>query len=172
VTVNFSFGSGFMAPGTGVILNDEMDDFSSKPGTPNGYGLVGNTANAIAPHKRPLSSVTPTFLETKDGVAILGTPGGGRIITMVLLGALDFFGGGDAKSIVSLPRYHMQYLPDVVAYEDGALSDAEVAALEKMGYTLKDQGHWGNMQAITWDYKTGKVVAASDPRGIGTAEVH
>ena len=172
VTVNFSFGSGFMAPGTGVILNDEMDDFSAKPGTPNGYGLVGNTANAIAPHKRPLSSVTPTFLETKDGVAILGTPGGGRIITMVLLGALDFFGGGDAKSIVSLPRYHHQYLPDVVAYEDGALSDAEVAALEKMGYTLKDQGHWGNMQAITWDYKTGKVVAASDPRGIGTAEVH
>jgi len=172
VTVNFSFGSGFMAPGTGVILNDEMDDFSSKPGTPNGYGLVGNTANAIAPHKRPLSSVTPTFLETKDGVAILGTPGGGRIITMVLLGALDFFGGGDAKSIVSLPRYHMQYLPDVVAYEDGALSDAEVAALEKMGYTLKDQGRWGNMQAITWNYKTGKVTAASDPRGIGTAEVH
>lgn len=172
VTVNFSFGSSFMAPGTGVVLNDEMDDFSSKPGTPNGYGLVGNSANAIAPHKRPLSSMTPSFLETKDGVAILGTPGGSRIITMVLLGALDFFDGGDAKDIVSLPRFHHQYLPDQVEYEHGALSDAEVAALQKMGYTLADHGSWGNMQAITWEFKGGKVTAASDPRGIGTAEVH
>ena len=172
VTVNFRFGSCFMAPGTGVTLNDEMDDFSSKPGVPNGYGLVGNSANAIAPHKRPLSSMTPTFLEKPDGVAILGTPGGSRIISMVLLGALDFFKGGDARSIVSLPRYHQQYLPDMVGYEDGAITDAEVAALEKMGYVLKDQGRWGNMQAITWDYKSGKVSAAADPRGIGTAEVH
>src|SRR5215469_803618 len=172
VTVNFRFGSCFMPPGTGVTLNDEMDDFSSKPGVANGYGLVGNEANAIAPHKRPLSSMTPSFLETKDRVAILGTPGGGRIITMVLLGALDFFDGGDAKSIVSRPRFHMQYLPDAVGYEDGALSDAEIAALEKMGYSLKDQGRWGNMQAITWDLKTGTVTAAADPRGIGTAEVH
>ncbi|HEX4299452.1 MAG TPA: gamma-glutamyltransferase [Gammaproteobacteria bacterium] len=172
VTVNFRFGSGFMAPGTGVTLNDEMDDFSSKPGVPNGYGLVGNSANAIGPHKRPLSSMTPTFLEKKDGIAILGTPGGSRIISMMLLGALDFFKGGDAQSIVSLPRYHQQYLPDMVGYEDGALTDAEVTALQKMGYALKDQGRWGNMQAITWDYKAGKVSAASDPRGIGTAEVH
>ena len=172
VTVNFSFGSCFMAPGTGVVLNDEMDDFSSKPGVPNGYGLVGNSANAIAPHKRPLSSMTPSFLETKDGIAILGTPGGSRIITMVLLGALDFYDGGDAQHIVSLPRFHQQYLPDLVEYEHGALSDAEIAALQKMGYSLADHGQWGNMQAITWDYKTGKVSAASDPRGIGTAEVH
>jgi gamma-glutamyltranspeptidase/glutathione hydrolase len=172
VTVNLRFGSGFMAPGTGVVLNDEMDDFSSKPGVPNAFGLVGNDANAIAPHKRPLSSMTPTFLEKQDGIAILGTPGGSRIISMVLLGSLDFFDGGDAKSIVSLPRYHMQYLPDAVAYEDGAFTDAEVAGLQKMGYSLKDQGHWGNMQAITWDFKSGKVSAASDPRGIGTAEVH
>jgi gamma-glutamyltranspeptidase/glutathione hydrolase len=161
-----------MAPGTGVVLNDEMDDFSSKPGTPNGYGLVGNSANAIAPHKRPLSSMTPSFLETKDGIAILGTPGGSRIITMVLLGALDFYDGGDAKDIVSLPRFHHQYLPDQVEYEHGALSDAEISALQKMGYSLADHGSWGNMQAITWDYKSGKVIAASDPRGIGTAEVH
>ena len=172
VTVNFRFGSGFMPPGTGVTLNDEMDDFSSKPGVPNGYGLVGNSANAIAPHKRPLSSMTPTFLQKPDGIAILGTPGGSRIISMVMLGTLDFFGGGDAKSIVSLPRYHMQYLPDYVGYEDGALSDAELTGLQKMGYSLKDQGHWGNMQAITWDFKTGKVSAAADPRGIGTGEVH
>ena len=172
VTVNFSFGSCFMAPGTGVVLNDEMDDFSSKTGVPNGYGLVGNDANAIAPHKRPLSSMTPTFLEKRDGIAILGTPGGSRIISMVLLGTLDFFDGGDARSIVSLPRYHHQYLPDLLEYEDGAFSDAQVAALQKMGYTLADHGHWGNMQAITWDYKTGKVSAAADPRGIGTGEVH
>jgi len=172
VTVNFRFGSGFMAPGTGVTLNDEMDDFSSKPCVPNGYGLVGNDANAIGPHKRPLSSMTPTFLEKKDGIAILGTPGGSRIISMVLLGSLDFFGGGDAQSIVSLPRYHQQYLPDDVEYESGAFNTAEIAGLQKMGYALKDHGRWGNMQAITWDFKSGKVSAASDPRGIGTGEVH
>ena len=172
VTVNFSFGSCFMAPGTGVVLNDEMDDFSSKAGVPNGYGLVGNSANAIAPHKRPLSSMTPTFLEKPEGIAILGTPGGSRIISMVLLGTLDFFDGGDAKSIVSLPRYHHQYLPDVLEYENGAFTDQEVEALRKMGYTLADHGQWGNMQAITWEYKTGKVTAAADPRGIGSGEVH
>ncbi len=170
-TVNFRFGSGFMPPHTGVILNDEMDDFVSKPGVPNGFGLVGNAANAIAPHKRPLSSMTPTFLETRHGLAILGTPGGSRIISMVLLGALDYFNGGDAKSIVSIPRYHMQYLPDVVFYEPGAFTPDEITGLVKMGYTLRQVHPYGNMQAITWDYKTGKVTAASDPRDIGTAEV-
>lgn len=170
-TVNFRFGSGFMPPHTGVILNDEMDDFVSKPGVPNGFGLVGNSANAIAPHKRPLSSMTPTFLETPHGLAILGTPGGGRIISMVLLGTLDYFDGGDAKSIVSIPRYHMQYLPDVVFYEPGALTPDEVTGLGNMGYTLQRVTPYGNMQAITWDYKTGKVMAAADPRDIGTAEV-
>jgi len=170
-TVNFRFGSGFMPPHTGVLLNDEMDDFVSKPGVPNGFGLVGNSANAIAPHKRPLSSMTPTFLETPHGLAILGTPGGGRIISMVLLGTLDYFDGGDAKSIVSIPRYHMQYLPDVVFYEPGALTPDEVTGLGNMGYTLQRVTPYGNMQAITWDYKTGKVMAAADPRDIGTAEV-
>lgn len=170
-TVNFRFGSGFMPPHTGVILNDEMDDFVSKPGVPNGFGLVGNAANAIAPHKRPLSSMTPTFLETPRGLAILGTPGGSRIISMVLLGALDYFNGGDAKSIVNIPRYHMQYLPDVVFYEPGAFTKDEITGLEKMGYTLRQTRPYGNMQAITWNYKTGKVTAASDPRDIGMAEV-
>ncbi|MGA9855043.1 MAG: gamma-glutamyltransferase [Gammaproteobacteria bacterium] len=170
-TVNFRFGSGFMPPGTGVILNDEMDDFVSKPGVPNGFGLVGNSANAIAPHKRPLSSMMPTFLETKNGLAILGTPGGSRIISMVLLGTLDYFNGGDAKSIVSIPRYHMQYLPDAVDYEPGAFTPDEITGLEKMGYTLRQANPYGNMQAITWDYKSGKVMAASDPRDIGAAMV-
>ncbi|HKS93489.1 MAG TPA: gamma-glutamyltransferase, partial [Gammaproteobacteria bacterium] len=167
-TVNFRFGSGFMPPGTGVILNDEMDDFVSKPGVPNGFGLVGNSANEIAPHKRPLSSMMPTFLYTQRGLAILGTPGGSRIISMVLLGTLDYFHGGDAQSIVSIPRYHMQYLPDVVFYEPGAFTPDEIAGLERMGYTLKESRPYGNMQSITWDYQTGKVSAAADPRGVGT----
>lgn len=170
-TVNFRFGSGFMPPGTGVILNDEMDDFVSKPGVPNGFGLVGNSANEIAPHKRPLSSMMPTFLYTQRGLAILGTPGGSRIISMVLLGTLAYFHGGDAQSIVSIPRYHMQYLPDVVFYEPGAFTPDEIAGLERMGYTLKESRPYGNMQSITWDYQTGKVSAAADPRGVGTAEV-
>ncbi|MGH8293213.1 MAG: gamma-glutamyltransferase [Gammaproteobacteria bacterium] len=170
-TVNFRFGSGFMPPGTGVILNDEMDDFVSKPGVPNGFGLVGNSANEIAPHKRPLSSMMPTFLYTQRGLAILGTPGGSRIITMVMLGTLDYFNGGDARSIVSLPRYHMQYLPDVVFYEPGAFTGDEITGLGNMGYTLKETRPYGNMQSITWDYRSGKVSAAADPRDIGTAEV-
>ena len=170
-TVNFRFGSGFMAPGTGVILNDEMDDFVSKPGVPNGFDLVGNSANEIGPHKRPLSSMMPTFLYTKRGLAILGTPGGSRIISMVLLGTLNYFNDGDAQSIVSLPRYHMQYLPDVVFYEPGAFTPEEIAGLTKMGYTLKESRPYGNMQSITWDYRSGKVSAAADPRAIGTAEV-
>lgn len=170
-TVNFRFGSGFMPPHTGVILNDEMDDFVSKPGVPNGFGLVGNSANAIAPHKRPLSSMMPTFLYTPRGQAILGTPGGSRIISMVMLGTLDYFNGGDAKSIVSIPRYHMQYLPDVVFYEPGAFTPDEIGGLEKRGYTLKETRPYGNMQAITWGYRNDKVTAAADPRDVGTAEV-
>lgn len=170
-TVNFRFGSGFVPPGTGVLLNDEMDDFVSKPGVPNGFGLVGNEANAIAPHKRPLSSMTPTFLQTANGQAILGTPGGSRIISMVLLGTLNYFNGGDAESIVSTPRYHMQYLPDIVFYEPGAFTAGEITGLQKMGYRLHQVGSYGNMQAITWDYRSGKVTAAADPRDIGTAEI-
>ncbi|MBU6421220.1 MAG: gamma-glutamyltransferase [Gammaproteobacteria bacterium] len=170
-TVNFRFGSGFMPPHTGVILNDEMDDFVSKPGVPNGFGLVGNSANEIAPHKRPLSSMMPTFLYTTRGLAILGTPGGSRIISMVLLGTLDYFNGGDAQSIVSLPRYHMQYLPDTVFYEPGAFTKDEITGLGNMGYRLEETRPYGNMQSITWDYKGDKVTAAADPRDVGTAQV-
>jgi len=111
LSINLPFGSGFVAEGTGVLLNNEMDDFSAKPLTANAYGLVGDNANAIAPGKRPLSSMTPTFLETKDRIAVLGTPGGSRIISMVLLGVLDFADDNLPQSWVSLPRYHHQYLP-------------------------------------------------------------
>jgi len=171
VTVNYPFGSGFTAQGTGVLLNDEMDDFSTKPGVPNAYGLVGAEANAIEPNKRPLSSMTPTFLETKDGLAILGTPGGSRIITMVFLGAMDFMEGNTPDSWVSLPRYHHQYLPDKIQYEEGALSAKEKKKLQSMGHEL-EQTRWkyGNMQAILWDKQTNIVSAASDPRGVGDAK--
>jgi len=171
VTVNYPFGSGFVVPGTGILLNDEMDDFSAKPGVPNAYGLVGAEANAIAPNKRPLSSMTPTFLETKDGVAILGTPGGSRIITMVLLGSLDFMAGNTPDSWVSLGRYHHQYLPDKIQYEEDALSASEVKGLKALGHDLqKTSWKYGNMQAILWNKKTDIVSAASDPRGIGAAK--
>jgi len=172
LSINLPFGSGFVAKGTGVLLNNEMDDFSVKPLTANAYGLVGDYANAIAPGKRPLSSMTPTFLETDDRIAILGTPGGSRIISMVLLGVLDFAEGNTPKSWVSLPRYHHQYLPDQVQYELGGLSDREQAALKNKGHTLKEKNRrYGNMQAIMIWKKRDLIFAASDPRGEGSAEV-
>lgn len=170
LTINYPFGSGFVAPGTGVLLNDEMDDFSARPGTPNVYGLVGGEANAIAPGKRPLSSMSPSFLHTERSVAVVGTPGGSRIISMLLLAALDFEAGGDARSMVSLPRFHHQYLPDVVHYETAAFNKDEIAGLESRGHTLREFPHgWGNMQAVVWDKKRRAVSAATDPRVEGTA---
>lgn len=172
VTINFPFGSGLVPEGTGVLLNDEMDDFSAKPGAPNLYGLIGGEANAIAPGKRPLSSMTPTFLESERGVAVLGTPGGSRIITMVLLAVLDFANGGAPLSWVTLPRFHHQFLPDVIQYEPGALSTDTVMELGKLGHKLeKLNNSYGNMQAVLWDREHNEVEAASDPRGIGLAEV-
>jgi len=171
LTVNYPFGSGFMPPGTGLLLNDEMDDFSAKPGTPNAYGLVGAEANAIAPGKRPLSSMSPTFIEDGRGIAVLGTPGGSRIITMVLLAILDYADGGDPKSMVSLPRFHHQYLPDVIQYEEGAFNDKEIKSLQAMGYQFEPVRPYGNMHVVVWERKSKKVLAASDPRGIGEAVV-
>ena len=172
LSINYPFGAAFVAPGTGVLLNDEMDDFSAKPGVPNAYGLVGAEANAIAPGKRPLSSMTPTFVESEQGVAILGTPGGSRIITMVLLAILDMDRDTGPASWVALPRFHHQYLPDVIQFEPGALSSRVQQALERQGHVLKPlDSTWGNMQAVYFDYVSGKVEAASDPRGGGLAEV-
>jgi len=173
ISINLFFGSGFMAPQTGVLLNDTMDDFSVKPGTPNAFGLVGNAANAIAPNKRPLSSMSPSFVETPTGLMIIGTPGGSYIISMVLLGTLDYLDGLSAAEIVKDPRYHHQYLPDVVEYETGAMSVTEISQLRAEGYTLQEGARqWGNMQVITWDNATGKVEAASDPRGEGEGLVY
>ena len=172
LTINYPFGSGFIAKGTGVLLNDEMDDFSSKPGSPNAYGLVGAEANAIAANKRPLSSMSPTFLETPDRVAILGTPGGSRIITMVMTAIFGFEQNLNAKQIVAKKRYHHQYLPDIVHYETGALTDQEIVRLQKKGHHLKQiKGGYGNMQIIIWNKQKKTIEAASDPRGIGAAKV-
>ncbi len=173
ISVNLFFGTGDMVPHTGVLLNNTMDDFSVKPGTPNAFGLVGNAQNDIAPNKRPLSSMTPSFVETRSGLMIIGTPGGSYIISMVLLGTLDYLGGMSAADIVKDARYHHQYLPDVVEYEKGALAENEVTQLEGMGHKLELGGRaWGNMQVITWDYASGKVQAAADPRGEGEGLVY
>jgi gamma-glutamyltranspeptidase/glutathione hydrolase len=170
LSINYPFGSCFVPEGTGVLLNDEMDDFAAKPGVPNAYGLVGNEANSIAPGKRMLSSMTPTFLNDGNRIAALGSPGGSRIITMVLFGALAFSEGASAAEMVGLPRFHHQYLPDEITFEPGALSTNIQNALKQKGHQLKPQERdYGNMQAIVWDHKNNTIEAASDPRGIGLA---
>ena len=173
LSINTWFGAAFIPPGTGVILNNEMDDFSIRPGTPNGYELLGTEANAIAPGKRMLSSMSPTFIESPRGVAVVGTPGGSRIISMVLLSTLAWMDGADAQQMVSLKRYHHQYYPDVVVYEEGAFTAEEKAGLEARGHKLElSPRSFGNMQVVTWDRDTGRVDAASDPRGGGDVTIY
>jgi gamma-glutamyltranspeptidase/glutathione hydrolase len=172
LSINYPFGSGFVAEDTGVLLNDEMDDFSIKPGVPNVYGLVGGEANAIEPGKRMLSSMTPTFVETGEGVAVLGTPGGSRIITMLLLGILEMAQGKGPQAWVTRARFHHQYLPDEVQFEPDALANPVKQQLSKMGHSLRSLTQsFGNMQAVYWNRRSGEVSAASDPRGIGRAEI-
>ncbi|WP_366929584.1 gamma-glutamyltransferase [uncultured Thiohalocapsa sp.] len=177
LSINYPFGSGFVPPGTGVLLNDEMDDFAARPGVPNAYGLIGGDANAIAPGKRMLSSMSPTFIESDAEVVILGTPGGSRIITMVLEGllaatGLDPTAGGGARDWVAAGRFHHQYLPDEVVTEPDALSPAVRRSLERRGHRLSTAGRpYGNMQLVRWRRAQRQVEAASDPRGIGAATV-
>jgi len=172
LSINYPFGSCFVPPGTGVLLNDEMDDFSSKPGVANAYGLVGAEANAIEPGKRMLSSMTPTFLETDERLAVIGSPGGSKIITMVLLGSLRFYFGEDAEEIVNGPRFHHQYLPDSVSYEPDAFNDKTLLMLQNKNHVLKQsKASWGNMQLVVWDKMDKKMTAASDERGMGEAKV-
>ncbi|MBL3590625.1 MAG: gamma-glutamyltransferase [gamma proteobacterium endosymbiont of Lamellibrachia anaximandri] len=172
LSINYPFGSGFVPPGTGVLLNDEMDDFSARPGIPNVYGLVGGEANAIAPGKRMLSSMSPTFVASEEGVAILGTPGGSRIITMLLLGVLELADEKGPHAWVNRLRFHHQYLPDQVQFEPGALEDGVRTKLSAMGHSLKPlDSSYGNMQAVYWNRRSGEVSAASDPRGVGEAQV-
>jgi gamma-glutamyltranspeptidase/glutathione hydrolase len=182
-TVNLLFGSGLIPPGTGVLLNDEMDDFALKPGTPNAFGVMGFEANALEPGKRMLSSMTPTFMESPERVAVLGTPGGSRIITMVLLGVLGFDAGLSAQEVAALPRFHHQWLPDAIEAERGAFMPETATALQAMGHTLKlppdeaaggrGSSHvWGNLQTVEWDKRTNTLRGGSDPRNpVGKAAV-
>lgn len=172
MTVNYIFGSGVVPEGTGVLLNDEMDDFSTKPGERNVYDIVGSNSNIIQPGKRPLSSMTPTFLEMPGRLAIVGTPGGSRIPTMVLLASLAFYDYKGAITMVSKMRFHHQYLPDWVQVEPETFSPALQADLKAMGYNLMLlKQYYGDMQAISWDKKENIITAASDPRHIGLATV-
>jgi gamma-glutamyltranspeptidase/glutathione hydrolase len=172
LSINLPFGSAFTVANTGVVLNNEMDDFSAKPGEPNAYGLIGNAANAIAPNKRPLSSMSPSFVESEHSVALLGTPGGSRIITMVMLGMLEHFDDNPVNDWVGRSRFHHQYLPDVIQHEPNTFSAAELNALESKGHIMKNVNReYGNMQAILWDKISGEVTAASDPRAFGQAQV-
>ncbi|HEV7633336.1 MAG TPA: gamma-glutamyltransferase [Steroidobacteraceae bacterium] len=172
ITLNTGWGTGLTVRGTGLILNNQMDDFSIKPGVPNVYGLIGASANEIAPGKRMLSSITPTFVESPRGFMIVGSPGGSYITGMVLLATLDWIDGKSAQQIVAAPRIHHQYQPDVLAYETAALTTEEVAELTRRGHKLRQAEGWGNLQVVTYDAATGAVSAASDPRGVGTSGIY
>jgi gamma-glutamyltranspeptidase/glutathione hydrolase len=149
-TLNGNFGAAVVAPGTGFLLNNEMDDFAAKPGAPNLFGLVQGRANAIMPGKRPLSSMTPTIVE-QDGhpVLVLGSPGGPRITTAVLetlTGIIDFRLAPDQA--VAMPRFHHQWLPDTLYYEHGGLPAEVLAALAERGHRLAEQPPWGAVELI------------------------
>jgi gamma-glutamyltranspeptidase/glutathione hydrolase len=164
-TVNLPYGNAMVVPGTGFLLNNEMDDFSVKAGVPNAFGLVGDDANAIAPGKRPLSSMTPTIVLGDNRIAVLGTPGGSRIISMVIQGVLALDAGKSALETAAEPRVHHQYLPDEVSIEKGALSAELRAGLEARGHVVKEAPRsWGNMQVVTWDLTDGDIEAGADPR--------
>lgn len=182
-TVNLLYGSGLIPKGTGVLLNNEMDDFALKPGTPNAFGVMGYAANAPQPGKRMLSSMTPTFMENADKVVVLGTPGGSRIITMVLLGILGYDAGLSAQQVAALPRYHHQWLPDVIEAETDAFDAGTIKQLQAMGHRIDLPGEvaaggrgsshvWGNLQTVEWDRVSNTLQGGSDPRNpVGSAEV-
>ncbi|MGC9452219.1 MAG: gamma-glutamyltransferase [Oceanipulchritudo sp.] len=162
-TLNLNFGSGIMAKGTGILLNNEMDDFSAKPGTPNAYGLIGGQANAVEPRKRMLSSMTPTIVLRDDEVHIVtGSPGGSRIITTVLqilLNIMEF--DMNAAEATCAPRFHHQWLPDTLWLERGFPSDA-FHSLRHLGYRIKTGETLGSAQTILRENET--LTGATDPR--------
>ena len=167
-TINWFFGSGITVAGTGIVLNNEMDDFASVPGHANGFGLVQGEPNAIAPKKRMLSSMSPVIVVGKDGKALLvaGAAGGPRIITSVLeilLNTVDH--GFDPVAAVDAPRFHMQHLPDLVLYEKDGLEPALREQLAAMGYSFKEAGHLADANAI--GLVPGGWIAAPEPRRKG-----
>ena len=172
LSINTIFGSGFVAGKTGVLLNNEMDDFAASEHGANVYGLANSRVNRIAPGKRPLSSMSPTFVEDKRGILIIGTPGGSRIISMVLLTILNYAAQPqvDVNALVSAPRYHHQYLPDRIEVEPNAFPADVLDELQLKGHVLQVNSQpWGNMQAVWIDRASGQAFAASDPRGMGSA---
>ncbi len=171
-TLNDSFGSRVTAEGLGFLLNDEMDDFSSKPGVPNMYGLIQGPANAIGPGKRPLSAMTPTIV-LKNGklFLVLGSPGGPTIITTVantLMGVVDY--GLNIQQAVNAPRFHEQWMPDQIEIEPTGISPDTIGILEHMGHKIKvDRDYLGDAECIAVDEKTGELLGASDGRNGGKA---
>jgi len=169
-TINFSFGSGIVVEGAGFLLNNEMDDFSAKPGVPNAYGLIGGDANAIAPNKRMLSSMSPTIV-LNDGKAFLvtGSPGGARIITttlQVIMNVVDH--GMNIQEAVNAVRVHHQWLPDEIRIEKGISLDT-IKILTEMGHTVTEKSRMGAASSILVDQKAGMIYGAADPRREGLA---
>ncbi|MDH4556325.1 gamma-glutamyltransferase [Pseudomonas sp. BN417] len=172
LSINLPFGAAFTVPGTGVLLNDEMDDFAADPSGANAYGLAASQANAVGSGKRPLSSMSPTFIESEQDFAAFGTPGGSRIPSMVLLSVLEYLDGQPVSRWPAVARYHHQYLPDQIEHEPGAFSSAETAELRSRGYSLKPlERNYGNQQVLYWNKAKGSLEAASDPRGLGLSDV-
>ena len=173
-TVNTTLGSSFVAGKTGILLNNEMDDFALVSGQPNAFGLIGGSANAPVGGKRMLSSMTPSIVVGKDRLAVIGSPGGSTIITQVFEGILAFIDGKNAGEITAQKRIHHQFLPDRVDIEKGSDIPADVLAkLKAMGYEINDKESWGNMNVVVWDKTTNTKTAASDPRnpnGLGKVE--
>lgn len=174
-TLNGGYGSGVTAKGTGVLLNNEMDDFAAKPGSPNAYGLIQGENNAVAARKRPLSAMTPTFVLRKDGSLwfAVGSPGGPTIINTVLqviTGIVDY--DMNIQQAIDAPRIHHQWLPDELAYEPFGLSADTKRALESRGHQLVTQPRYmGDAEGIMIEAKTGMRLGASDPRGADSAAV-
>jgi gamma-glutamyltranspeptidase/glutathione hydrolase len=174
-TINGGYGSGVVAKGTGVLLNNEMDDFAAKPGTPNAYGLIQGENNAVGPRKRPLSAMTPTFVLRKDGSLwfAVGSPGGPTIINTVLqvmTNIVDY--DMSIQQAIDAPRIHHQWLPDEVVYEPYGLSADTRRALEMRGHNLvKRPRYMGDAEGIMIEEKTGMRLGASDPRGADSAAV-
>jgi gamma-glutamyltranspeptidase/glutathione hydrolase len=152
--------------GGGFLLNDEMDDFALKAGTPNAFGVIGFDANAVAPGRRMLSSMSPTFMIGPQRTAVLGGKGGSRIITMTLLGILGLEQGMDPAQVAAMPRYHHQYLPDRISTEPNAISESAATALQAMGHELAPSAENWNafLHAVDWDRRTGALRGGADPR--------